>query len=462
MEDRRKVLAAAFGMAENRRKAVAAAFGIVENRRKAVAAAFGMAENRRKVVAAAFLAASGAVFGSEPLTLAEATRQALDGEPGTLALLEQAAAFDELAVAAEQLPDPQLRFGAANLPLEDGGFRTEGMSQAQLGVRQVFPPIAARSAARRRQQALAEVRRAEAEDRRRQVLLSVRHAWLDAYQEARSRRLVLDAQQLFANLVTITRSLYAVGGKNQQDLLRAELELSHLQARLIATEERATAARAELERWIAGDGSRSLAELQSWPRPPPLDQLRGLLAHHPALLAAAAEVAAGTAAVTLAQSRFRPNWTLDAAYGYRDGSLPNGLPRSDFFSVVASVSAPLFTAKRQQPALRAAAARRRGAEAAQDELRQRLDAELLREHRRWLHLGRRLALYDDAVLEQARAHAEASLAAYRSETADFADVMRSTINDLEVRLERVRLAVERRRSHAALAYLGGLELGPDA
>ena len=415
-------------------------------------------EKKRKVLAAACLTACSAAFASEPLTLAEASKLALEGEPGTLALFEEATAFDELALAAEQLPDPQLRFGAANLPLEAGGFRTEGMSQAQLGVRQVFPPVAARSAAGRRQQALAEMRRAQAGDRQRQVLLAVRNAWLDTHQEGQSRRLVLDAQQLFANLVTITRSLYAVGGKNQQDLLRAELELSHLQARLIATEERETAARAVLERWIGGAASRPLAEPQEWPGPPSLDHLRSALAQHPALLAAAAEVAAGKAAVTLAHSRFRPNWTLDAAYGYRDGGLPNGLPRSDFFSVTASVSAPLFTAKRQQPALRAAEAQRRSADAARDELRQRLDADLLREKRRWLDLGRRLALYDDVVLEQASANAAATLAAYRSEAANFADVMRSYINDLEVRLEHVRLAVERRRSHAELAYLGGLEL----
>lgn len=406
----------------------------------------------------ACLTAAATVLGSEPLTLADAGRRALDGEPGALALLAQATAFEELAVAAAQLPDPQLRFGAANLPLEGGGFRTEGMSQAQLGVRQVLLPRAARSADRRRQQALAQVRRAQAEDRRREVLLAVRNVWLDAFQEARSRRLVLDAQQLFANLVTITRSLYAVGGKNQQDLLRAELELSHLQARLIGTEEHEAAARAALGRWIGNAASRPLAELGVWRRPPPIEGLRGALAEHPALLAAAAEVAVGSAAVALARSRLRPVWTLDAGYAYRDGGLPNGAPRSDFFSVTASLSVPLFAAKRQQPALRAAEARRRGASAARDALRQRLEADLLREHRRWQDLGRRLVLYEDVVLEQAGANAAASLAAYRSEAADFADVMRAYINDLEVRLEHVRLAVNQRRSHAALAHLGGLEL----
>ena len=400
----------------------------------------------------------GAAASNQPLTLAETEQRALHNEPGAVALLEQAAAFDELAMVAGELPDPQLRFGAANLPLEGGGFRTEGMSQAQLGVRQAFPPIASRTAASERFRALGSEQRAQAEERRRHVLLATRRAWLGAYQEARSRLLVLDSQALFANLVTITRSLYAVGAKNQQDLLRAELELSHLQARLIAIEEREASAHAELERWIGGDAPRSLADLPDWPGLPLLDDLRTALGEHPALVAAAAKVVASDAGVTLARSRFRPNWTLDAAYAYRDGGLLDSSPRSDFFSVVATLSAPLFAADRQHRGLRAAEAQRRSAAAARDDLQRRLEGDLLREHQRWLDLGRRMTLYEELLLAQATANAEASLAAYRSEAADFADVMRSYIHDLEVRLEHVQLGVDRRRSHAELAYLAGFDL----
>lgn len=409
------------------------------------------------VLVAAWLAV-GAAANTEPLTLAEAERLALLDEPGVVALLDQAAASDQLAVAAGQLPDPQVRFGAANLPLEEGDFRTEGMSQAQLAVRQVLPSSSTRNAARHRQRAQAGQRRAQAAERAAEVLWALRRAWLDTDQEASSRQLVRDAQALFANLVTVARSLYGVGMRSQQDLLGAELELSQLQARLIAAEEREAAARAGIERWIAAAASRPLAALPDWPPPPPLERLRAALAEHPAMLAAAAEIELGEADVALAKSRFRPNWTLDAAYGYRDGGLADSSSRSDFFSVSASISAPLFAANRQHRGLRAAQSQRRGAEARRDALQRRLESDLARAHRRWQHLGRRLALYEDVVLVQADANAKASLAAYRSEAAAFADVMRRYVNDLEVRLEHVRLTAERRRSHAELAYLGGFDL----
>lgn len=409
-------------------------------------------------LAAAALAATTAAVHGGPLTLAAAENAALCAEPGALALGEEAAAFDALAIAAGALPDMQIRLGAANLPLEGGGFRAEGMTQAQVGVRQTIPSTTSRVAATRRERTRADERRAQTRERRRSVLLAVRDAWLDRFVASRSRELVVDSRALFADLVATTRSLYTVGDKNQQDLLRAELERSHLEVRLIGIEQQAAEAGAALRRWIGDDAERPAAALSVWRPPPSLEDMRAGLVDHPALAAAAAATASADAALALARARYRPNWTLDAAYGYRDGGLPDGSPRSDFLSLSATVSVPMFTANRQDRTVHAAQGRRRAALALHDDARRRLHADLLREYARWGDLGRRLALYRDAVLAQSRANAEAALAAYRSETGAFADVMRGYIDDLEARLAHLRLRVDRRRSHARLAYLGGFAL----
>ena len=413
---------------------------------------------RRRVTAARFAAALlfCTTASAAPLAITEAEQRALQDEPGAAELLSQAQAFEELAVAAGELPDPQLRLGAANLPLEGGGFRTEGMTQAQLGLRQTFPPATARAAAARHQKRLAAERRALAGQRTRNVLLMVREAWLETWLHTRSRHLVTSARGLFESLVATTRSLYSVGGRDQQDVLRAELELSHLAARLIAIEQRQEQARAGLRRWVGAAAERDLAPaLPSWSAPSGMAALEDALAEHPALAAATARVDAGHAAVALAHSRYRPGWTVDVGYGYRDGSLPNGLPRSDFLSVSALVSLPLFTENRQDRGLAAARARLHAALAAQDELRRELLGELRHAHAGWGDLSRSVQLYEEVITSQAQANAAAALAAYRSETGDFADVMRSHINHLEVRLELLRLRVERHRQRAQLAFLSG-------
>ena len=413
--------------------------------------------------AAGLLAGLAAATYAAPLTLTEAERLALCAEPGVVALLEQAVVHDERAVAAGALPDPQIHFGAANLPIEGGGFRTEPMTQARVGVRQSFPPAGARTAATDRERTLAAARRAESEARRRSVLLGVRAAWLDAFLAARSAQLVRDARTPFAELATVTRSLYTVGDKDQQDVLRAELARNQLEVRLVGIEQDQVEAGAALRRWIGDAAERPVAaELPPWSPPPPLDALRAALAAHPELAAAAHTIAQEEAAVALARTRHRPQWTVDVAYGYRDGAMPDGASRSDVLSVTATLSAPMFQVNRHAAAVRAAERGRDAAQALRDESQRRLAATLLREHGRWVQLGRRLALQTDPVLSLAAANAEAALAAYRSDAADFADVMRSHIDDLEARLAHVRLRVARKRSHAELAYLGGFARLADA
>ena len=74
----------------------------------------------------------------------------------------------------------------------------------------------------------------------------------------------------------------------------------------------------------------------------------------------------------------------------------------------------------------------------------------------WQELSRRVALYESLILTLSGNQAEAALLAYQSEAGDFADVMRGYIDDLNTRLDHVRLQVERGQSYTVLANLGGL------
>lgn len=417
----------------------------------------------RRALFAALLPA-GVAWAAQPaaataLTLAEAERLALADEPGRQALLEEARALSESAVAAGQLPDPQLQFGAANLPLETGDFRTEAMTHMRLGVRQAFPPAATRRAASEQALAGSRARQAAAAARERMALKAVRNAWLDVYVEERSLALVAESHAFFADLVAVARSQYAVGRRNQQDVLRAELEDSGLDARHIAIEQRQAVAHSRLQRWLGGPArALRLAELPRWTPPPALPSLREGLPAHPAIAQAQARLEAADAALAKAQAGYAPQWAVDVSYAYRDGGLPDGNPRSDLFSVTATVGLPWFTANRQDRRVAAALADRRGAQASLDDLTRQFIGDLNAEHARWRALTRRVALHEEVILPQADASAAAALDSYRSEAGDFADMMRAYIDDLEVRLDLVALRVALRRSHAELAYLGGFPL----
>ncbi len=391
-----------------------------------------------------------------PLTIAEAEDLARAGEPGQRALIAQAEARQEQAVAAGSLPDPVLRVGLANYPIDSGSFSTEGMTQAQLGLRQSFPRARAQGSARLRAEAEAFSRGADA--RGRDVLSATRIAWLETYYSQRAWMLVSESRPFFADLVTITRSMYAVGRKTQYDVLRAELELSRLDDRLIEAERARSEAQARLSRWLGQDAYRPVAmKLPGWDAPPSLEVLQAGLDSHPSIAAARAGVTAQQAGVEIAEENKKPGWAIDVGYGFRDGFLPDGSPRSDFVSLSVSVDLPFFARNRQDRKLAAALGSRRAAIASEAELVARLSSELDIEYARWTDLTRRLGLYETRILEQSKGQAQAALLAYQSDTGDFSDVMRGYIDDLNTRIEHVRLQVQRAQSHAVLAKLGGLE-----
>lgn len=410
------------------------------------------------IAISALLACTANAQQSIPLTLAEAEDLALEHEPGQVSLLERADALDERSVVAGQLPDPTLRVGLNNYPIGSGGFSTEGMTHALIGLRQSFPAGDTRAISTRQFASLADEMTENAGARGRDVLTSVRQAWLESYYWQRAHQLVSESRPFFKDLAEITRSLYAVGRKNQQDVLRAELELSRLDDRLVDISRQRARARAALGEWVGDQAGRPIAEkLPAWKAVPSYEHMLQELQSHPALMAADARIAARKAGVDLAEEKYKPGWALDLGYSYRDGYLPTGEPRSDFISLSVSVDLPFFGRKnRQDRSLAAALSERSAATNAREQLLRRLTSQLSAEHSRWYEVNRRLALYEQQILPQTSDQARASLVAYQSESGDFADVMRGYIDDLNARLDHIRLQVERAQSYAVLANLGGL------
>ena len=174
------------------------------------------------------------------------------------------------------------------------------------------------------------------------------------------------------------------------------------------------------------------------------------------MTAADAEIDARQAQIGAAREKAKPGWALDVSYGYRDGFLPGGEPRSDFVSVSVLVDLPFFNGKRQDRELAAALGERRAAVSARQRLAAELQSRLDVEYARWTELTRRLALYDAEILRLSRSRSESALLAYRSDAGDFADAVLGQIEYLDTRLEYLRLQVERAQSFAVLANLGGL------
>ncbi|MDH5546370.1 MAG: TolC family protein [Gammaproteobacteria bacterium] len=398
------------------------------------------------------------------LTIKDAETVAIQNDPLIAEFQANAQSFMEESVADGQLPDPKFRVGAVNFPIIGNNafsFNSEGMTQAIVGINQGFPSKGMLEAKTEKKLLMAEAERAKAVDRAMTVLRNLRKAWMEVYLQTHSLALVKESEEIFNQLVKVTRYQYRAGRGQQQDVIRAQLELSLLQDREDDIQQMREKAIAELEKWT-GASVRKHALSTVFPQLPTLptvEELDHRLENHPSLAVKKAMLGASRKDVLAERSTFKPSWNVDISYGYRadgvnsaDGSV---IPRSDFLSAVVSVDMPFFTEKRQNRRLNAKGHLVNSASDAADGQRRELKRLLDASYADWFRLGDRLKFYMDDVLPKAAQYSESSRKSYQSQTSDFSELVRARLRELDSNLQTLRLRVERAKAHYDLQYLAG-------
>lgn len=390
------------------------------------------------------------------LDIGEAVRLALADDPVIAARRARSQAFTDNAVADGQLPDPKLKTGLYNLPLDDFELDEEPTTQLRLGIVQSFPRGKTLHYRREQTAWLATSEQASAESAGHQLVRDVRNSFLELYYQVRAESIVTDTRELFAQLVDITRSHYASGRVSQQDVLRASLELSRLDDRTARIRNESDRNRAALMKWI-GDAA-MLPVSHGFPQLPPLPakpNLEAALPEHPVIRQETARLEAKNRAVKIAREQYKPGWSAGLEYRKRFGDDPDGSNRADMMAAMVSLDLPLFPKNRQDRRLSASLQQAEAIHLARDDRLRELRRMLETDFANWQRLGERVLLYESQLQQEAAANAQASLKAYQSGVTEFTSLMRARITDLDVRLEALRIRVDRARAQANLLYLAG-------
>jgi len=395
-------------------------------------------------------------FQEQPLTLQEAESLALENDSLAKKFDAESIAFREKSVAATRLPDPKMKLGFMNIPTDTFDLAQEPMTQQVIGVQQMFPPYDLLDYKGEQMSFMGVAMGYKAVNQKREVLRGVRRAWLGVYLQHHAGNIVRKSQELFKQLVAITKSQYRSGGGNQQNVVRAQLEESLLKDKEIDIEAMKEQALAELGKWVDGSQlSRSMA-LGSLllPEIGGRDVLRLSLENHPTLEASMASARAAKAGVDVAKSRYHPGWMVDFSYSNRKATA-TGNERANFISLIVMVDMPLFTSKRQDKWVTASEKEYNSAQYTVEERRKNLRSMLDAGYSSWLRLSERLQHYRGSVLPQASQNAEAALKAYRSQVTEFNPLMRARLLELQIKLQALQLLVDRAQTQINLLYLAG-------
>ena len=362
-----------------------------------------------------------------------------------------ATASRDMALAAGQLPDPTLKFGVNNLPIngEDRFSLTRDfMTMRSVGVMQEITrgdKLKARSARFNREAEAAEASRAVAlANLRRDTAM----AWLDRYYQERMLD-VLRTQRIEAGLqIEAAEAAYRGGRGTQADVFAARSMVAQMNDRIRQTEKQIGTAKIKLARWVGDDAAQALGT------PPSLESvhldlasLESQLAHHPqiALMAKQEEVARADA--NIAQSNKRADWTVELMLSQR------GPAYSNMVSVNVSVPLQWDQKNRQDRELSAKLAIAEQMRAQREEATREHVADTRMWLQEWQSNRERLAQYDSALIPLAAERTRAAIAAYRGGSGPLTAVLEARRMAIDTQMDRLRLAMETAALWAQLEYL---------
>lgn len=401
-------------------------------------------------VALAALAVAGGALAQPrvPLTLAEAQRLALARSPQLASQAAMADASREMAVAAGELPDPQVFAGVENVALSgmDAWTLREGMTMTRVGVMQEFP---------REQKRRLRTERAAKEAERIEVAaqadaLAVRRetatAWLAAHFAQRVERAIA-GQIAEAELQhTMAGAAYRAGRGSQADVLAAQASLIELRNRTIEAQLAARRARIALARYVGDDADRPLAEpppLDALPRP--ADELVAVDAQ-PEVRRVDAQAAVLDTESRLARANREPDWSVEVSYGMRYNN-------PDMLSVMFRTSLPWSPGTRQDREYAAKLKERDATTAMREDTRRMRAAEVRQMLAEWDALMEQARRIRGELVPLARARTDATLASYRGGMGSLAMVLEARRGELEAEIALINTEQAAARSWAWLANL---------
>jgi outer membrane protein TolC len=169
-------------------------------------------------------------------------RLALEHNPGVRAAEQSVHRLSDRIPQAERLDDPML-FVA---PVGEMSETAAGQVGLMTGVSQTLPlPAKVQTRGRVAAQAVAEAVQ-ELQRVRLEVVADTRSAWWQLYYTTRAIEVTEDNRGLLRQLRDVAEVKYRAGTADQEDVLRASVEMSSLDVDLLAIRQRQTAARAML------------------------------------------------------------------------------------------------------------------------------------------------------------------------------------------------------------------------
>lgn len=383
----------------------------------------------------------------EKLSLARLVEEMTEKNPEVKAARERWEAAKAVVPQVQTLPDPRLQLGYQRMPMTDPlqgamyGFGQEIPFPGKLGLK---GEIARREAERFEQEYKAT---------RLRLTAALKETYYNLHFVHESIEIVEKNKILLTQFEKTAKARYGVGQAAQQDVFRAQVEISRVLDRLAVLDQQKESLHAAINRLLNRPPAGPLGtpeEIQTTIMTIPLPELnRRAEAFSPALLASAKSIDRSEHTVSLARRQFYPDFDVTALGLRNDRINDNG------YQVMLGIKIPLFYETKQRQGVNEALANLSGAREDFSATRQELLFQVKDGFVQAQRAERLITILRDAIIPQATLALQAAQAGYGVGKVDFLTLLNSLLTLQESQLELHGEMVSHERALARLEAVTG-------
>ncbi len=362
---------------------------------------------------------------------------------------------------AGALPDPVISLNLLNMPVSTFVFDQEAMTQKQVAFTQKFPFPGKLGIKENIAEANAAVEESKHRELRNQLVKNVKTTYFDLFFIDKSIETVNRNLDILKEFVRIAETKYSVGNGLQQDVLRAQVELSKMMDRLINLQKKRDAVEARLNMFLNRPASNALGKTETLVFKTfeyEFDSLKTKAdLNRPLLQAWQAMIRQRKDQVRLAKKQYFPDFGLTLAYSQRD-ALQNGAGGADFFTAKLNVQVPLYFWRKQRKQVEESKFNQISVQDKYLDIRNQVYAGLDAVFNAVQQNERLINLFETGIIPQASQSLNSAIAGYQTDKVDFLTLLTNQLNLFNFELDYYRVLMDHHKGAAEIEALTGTEL----
>ena len=406
----------------------------------------------------ALLVNTNIAWSNEPETgilLSSLIEEALEKNPRIKQFQSSWQAVETVVPQVGAWMDPRVNVNIMNIPARTFDLSREPMTGKQVLVMQQipFPGITGLK------EDISEQSAFQAEnyfkDIRNNVIYQLKTAYYSLFYIDKAVEITQKNKALIEDFVQIAESKYATGRGLQQDVLKAQVELSKLLERLIILRRMRTSFQAKINTLLDRDTETPIGRLAGVTRKAfdySVEELQKMaLSDRPMIQALDLGVLKAQLSHDLAKKDYWPSFNIGLGYSQRED-------RRDFISGMFSISLPIFAGRKQSKKVQQTRFEINAATERFNTVKNEIYFEVSDLYAKIEQNTELLPLFSDGIIPQASQSLQSAIAGYQVNKVDFLTLLDNQRTLFNYEIDYYRVLSEYRQQISRMEWIVGLEL----